>query len=67
MNGRGHHYISGCIFEENQANRGGAVSVGQKVDSFKIENSILRNNYGSVRGGAISISNISMSIIYTFF
>jgi len=57
--GTGTHSISGCLFQDNQAVKGGAISVEGAITSFTIDSSKFISNEASTFGGAIIIANQS--------
>ena len=59
MGTRGNHSFSNCIFQRNNRNNGGAISIEGKQGSLQIHNCEFSNNKATENGGSLYFANES--------
>jgi len=59
----GNHCYSDCVFQGNNANNGGAISIEGKLKSLQIDNCEFNNNHATEFGGSLYFANESSYLI----
>ena len=59
----GNHSFSDCVFQRNNANNGGAISIEGNMEDLHINNCEFGNNHAKEFGGSLYFANESPQLI----